>query len=71
MLLSSTRLSEPRTPGFTTFDLRAYWQFNKHLKLNGGVENLTNRNYLEHLSVHNPKVFEPGTNFFLGAQLDY
>ena len=67
----STRLSEPRTPGFTTFDLRGYWQFNKHLKLNGGIENITNRNYLEALSVHNPAVFEPGTNFFLGAQVDY
>ena len=67
----STRLSEPRTPGFTTFDLRGYWQFNKHLKLNGGIENLTNLNYLEALSVHNPAVFEPGTNFFLGAQVDY
>ncbi len=67
----STRLLEPRTPGFTTFDLRGYWQFNKHLKLNGGVENLTNLNYLEPLSVHDPAVFEPGTNFFLGMQLDY
>lgn len=67
----STRLSEPRTSGFTTFDLRGYWQFNKHLKLNGGIENITNLNYLEALSVHNPAVFEPGTNFFLGMQLDY
>jgi iron complex outermembrane receptor protein len=67
----STRLEEPRTPGFTTFDLRGYWQFNEHLKINGGVENLTNLNYLEPLSVHDPAVFEPGTNFFLGMQLDY
>lgn len=67
----STRLEELRTPGFTTFDLRGYWQFNEHLKINGGVENLTNLNYLEPLSVHDPAVFEPGTNFFLGMQLDY
>ena len=67
----STHLAEPSTPGFTTFDLRGYWQFNKHLKLNGGIENLTNKNYLEHLSVHDPAVLEPGTNFFLGVQLDY
>ena len=67
----STRLAEPSTPGFTTFDLRGYWQFNKHLKVNGGVENITNTNYLEHLSVHDPAVFEPGTNLFLGAQLDF
>ncbi|MFM9961606.1 MAG: TonB-dependent receptor domain-containing protein [Planctomycetaceae bacterium] len=67
----AAQLSEPTTPGFTTFDLRGYWQYNEHLKLNGGIENLTNRNYLEHLSVHNPAVLEPGTNFFLGVQLDF
>ena len=66
-----TTFDEPRTPGFMTFDLRGYWQVNKHLKLNGGVENFTNRNYLEALSVHDPRVYEPGTNFFLGGQFDY
>lgn len=66
-----TSYDEPRTAGFTTFDLRGYWQFNKHLKLNGGIENFTNKNYIDALSVHNPAVYEPGTNFFLGAQLDY
>ena len=64
-------LAEPTTPGFTTYDLRGYWQFNKHLRLNGGVENFTNKNYLEHLNVHNPAVFEPGANFFLAMQWDY
>lgn len=67
----STHLFEPTTPGFTTCDLRAYWQFSEHLRLNGGIENITNKNYLEHLSVHNPAVYEPGTNFYLAMQVDY
>lgn len=64
-------LLEPTTPGFTTYDLRGFWHVNEHLKLSGGVENITNKNYLEHLNVHVPPVLEPGTNLFVGVQWDY
>ncbi len=64
-------LFEQSTPGFTTFDLRAWWQINKHLRLTGGIDNLTDKNYLEHLSVHAPRVLEPGINFYIAMQIDF
>ena len=64
-------LLEPTTPGFSTFDLRAYWQVSENMRLTGGGENLTNTAYIEHLNVHNPRVLEPGANIFLAVQTDY
>ncbi len=64
-------LFESATPGFTIYDLRAWWQVNECLRLTTGIDNLTNKNYLEHLSVHAPRVLEPGLNFYLAMQLDY
>jgi len=39
------------TPGFTTFYLRAYTQARSGLNLVGGVDNLFDKNYLEHLDL--------------------
>ncbi|MFN0016996.1 MAG: TonB-dependent receptor [Pirellulaceae bacterium] len=64
-------LLEPTTPGFSTFDLRAYWQANENLRLTGGVENFTNTAYIEHLNVHNPPVLEPGANIYVAVQTTY
>src|SRR5262249_13605273 len=41
-------LGEVGTPGFTVYDIRAFWQANKHLLLTTGVENVGNKNYREH-----------------------
>jgi outer membrane receptor protein involved in Fe transport len=61
------------TPGFTTYDLRAYWQVNKGLLLTAGVENFTNKTYLEHLDLRTPGLgfLQPGINFYFGAKMDY
>ncbi len=65
------RLLEPTTPGFSTFDLRGYWQTSENIRLTGGIENLTNTAYIEHLKVHNPRVLEPVTNIYWAVQTDY
>jgi outer membrane receptor protein involved in Fe transport len=65
-------LLEQFTGGFTVYDLRSYWQANKNLLLTAGVENFTNKLYHEHLDLRTGLgVFQPGVNFYLGAQLQY
>jgi len=58
--------SESRTPGFTTFLLRGYWNVNPNLSLVAGVENLFDKSYLEHLDLRLPD--DPG-NGFVGTQV--
>jgi len=64
-------LAELPTAGFTTCDLRAYWQAMDGLRITAGFENLFDKNYLEHLNVQIPAVFEPGLNFYVATQMDY
>ncbi len=79
----ATSLGEVRTPGFTTIDLRGFYQVSKNFLITGGVENLGDRFYREHLDpiasvllqqntgVAVPLLYRPGTNFFLNTQLTY
>lgn len=79
----ATSLGEVRTPGFTTIDLRGYYQVNTNLLLTAGVENLGDRLYREHLDpiaanllqdatgTSVPLLFRPGTNFFFNVQYKY
>jgi outer membrane receptor protein involved in Fe transport len=46
---------EDNTPGFTVWHLRAYWAASRNLRLTGGVENVFDRNYLEHLDLRLPE----------------
>jgi outer membrane receptor protein involved in Fe transport len=66
-------LTEVATPGFTTYDLRTYWQVNKGLLLTAGVENFTDKTYREHLDLRTPGLgfLQPGINFYFGAKMDY
>jgi iron complex outermembrane receptor protein len=65
-------LGEQATPGFTVVTLRSYWQVNQYVLLTGGVENLTNTFYREHLDLRTGTgYFEPGVNFYFAAQLTY
>jgi outer membrane receptor protein involved in Fe transport len=66
-------LAEVATPGFTVYDLRGYWQVNKDFLLTAGVENFTDKTYLEHLDLRTPGLpfFQPGINFYFGAKLNY
>ncbi len=68
----ATSLLESETPGFTTYDVRGFWRVCKNLMLVSGVENLTDKQYREHLDSRNfSSVFQPGVNFYFGAELTY
>ncbi len=45
---------EQATPGFTVWHLRGYWAASRNIRLTAGVENLFDRNYLEHLDLRLP-----------------
>lgn len=65
-------LGERRTGGFTVWDIRGYWKTTDNLFLTCGVENFTNKFYREHLDYRTGLgVFQPGINFYLGAELVY
>ncbi|MCA9139723.1 MAG: TonB-dependent receptor [Planctomycetales bacterium] len=64
-------LQEQPTPGFTTYDLRAYRRIDQWL-LTSGVENLTNKFYQEHIDFRVGRgVYRPGIAFYCGAEVRY
>ncbi len=72
----ATSLLENSTPGFTVWDLRGTWkpQRKRNLTLVAGVENFTDKQYREHLdfrSLNGVSIFQPGVNFYFGADLSY
>jgi outer membrane receptor protein involved in Fe transport len=73
----ATSLGEIPTPGFTTFNIRSYWQASERVLLTAGVENLGNRWYREHLDPISGNIigvgalYRPGTNFYFGTQFTY
>ncbi len=44
-------VAEERTPGFTVWNLRCYYNCTKNFHLIAGIDNLLNRNYQEHLDL--------------------
>jgi outer membrane receptor protein involved in Fe transport len=68
----ASSLLEQETAGFTTYDLRAYWQATDCMLLVAGVENLTDKYYREHLDLRTGYgVFQPGRSFYFGTELQY
>ena len=68
----ASSLLEKETPGFTTYDLRGYWQATDRLLLIAGVENLTDKHYREHLDLRTGYgVYQPGRSFYFGTELQY
>lgn len=68
----ASSLLEKETPGFTTYDLRGYWQATDSLLLIAGVENLTDKQYREHLDLRTGYgVYQPGRSFYFGTELQY
>jgi iron complex outermembrane receptor protein len=68
---------EEATPGFMTLFVRGHYRFNNNLSIVGGIDNLTNRNYFEHLNRRLPadpgryqalQVFAPGFSPYLGME---
>ena len=64
-------LDEIETPGFTTYNLRAYGRRGPWL-VTTGIENLTDKFYREHIDYRSGRgVFRPGISAYLGAELTY
>ncbi len=74
---------EEATPGFTTFYVRGYWNPTETLSIVGGVENLFDRSYQEHLDLRllanpgiappdprgfNTRVYSPGITPYVGVE---
>lgn len=68
----ASSLFEQESPGFTTYDVRGYWQATDRLLLIAGVENLTDKQYREHLDLRTGYgVYQPGRSFYFGTELQY
>ena len=68
----ASSLFERGTPGFTVWDVRGYWQVQDNFSLTAGVENFTDKFYREHLDYRaGLGVFQPGINFYFGAETTY
>ncbi len=72
----ATSLLESATPGFTVWDLRGTFRPlpRRDLTMVAGIENFTDKQYREHLdfrSVNGSSVFQPGVNFYVGADASY
>ena len=68
----ATSLEELPTAGFTTWNLRGYWQASDDLLLVAGIENFTDKQYREHLDLRTGNgVFQPGANFYFGMEMSY
>ncbi|MEX2186709.1 MAG: TonB-dependent receptor [Pirellulales bacterium] len=71
--IMSASLGEQVTPGFTSLDIRGFYAINDVWRLVGGVENIGDRNYQEHLDARRDLsygtpggVFRPGVNAYFG-----
>jgi len=64
----SQAYNEQTSPGFTLINLALSYQFNKNLQVYGGVRNLLNTNYYEHLNRNiigtQYPLYEPGIVFY-------
>ena len=69
-----TRFEAP-TPGWTTIDLTAGARLSEGLTLRAGVQNLTDRYYVNHLNSLNPftrrRIAELGRRAYLGAEFGF
>lgn len=64
-------LEEIETPGFTTYDVRAFKRAGQWL-FTAGIENFTDKYYREHLDYRSGfGVFRPGINFYSGVEVTY
>lgn len=65
----SPSFGEMETPAFLVMNAGAAYRFSSQMKLSGGVENLFDRAYYEHLSRRIPggdrPLYSPGRNFYL------
>ena len=65
---------EVATAGFTLYDIRGYYRIGQATLLTLGVENFTDKRYLEHLDLRTiglGPTFQPGASFYTGVERTY
>lgn len=64
---------EQRVGGWTTGNLRGYWNVTKNLLVSGGINNVFDRNYIQFLSLQTPplQVLSPGISPYLSTEWIY
>ncbi len=75
---------ELRTPGFTVYNIRGYYNVNDNFNIIGGVDNLFDKQYLEHLdlrlaaqpvsggaTIPQTRVLSPGFSPYIGMEWTY
>jgi iron complex outermembrane receptor protein len=71
----ATVLGETPTDGYVTLDLKGGVEVGRGVSLEGGVTNVTDVNYVNHLNAKDPyfgtPIPEPGRVFFVGATYDF
>lgn len=67
--IASVNSQETRTPGHALFDLHMSAPITDYVRLRGGIENIGNRHYLDHLSVN--ELPGTGRNIYVTLRLTY
>lgn len=65
-------LEEVATPGFTTFDIRGFRRITSQWQITGGIENVGDRFYQEHLDYRTGLgVYRPGVGYYTGLEWSF
>ncbi|MFO0812300.1 MAG: TonB-dependent receptor [Gemmatales bacterium] len=68
----ATSLGEIPTPGFTVYNVRGNWRINDTWAISGGIENVFDRFYREHLDIiTGAGVYQPGRNFYAVVEMRF
>jgi iron complex outermembrane receptor protein len=72
----SEEFGETATPGFALLDVKVTYHASSQWQFTGGINNLLNRNYYEHLnrsvrSTDQPPLFAPGRNIFVSFNYSF
>jgi outer membrane receptor protein involved in Fe transport len=70
---------EEETPGFTTINLRGYWNPSENVQFIAGIENMLDKTYLQHLDNRLPAsgiypaafAYAPGFTPYIGIDWKY
>ena len=67
------RQIEQQTPGWTIYNLRGYWNVSQNMMLSGGINNIFDKTYIQHLSLRTPPVlvYSPGISPYMSMEWIY
>ncbi|HMP15975.1 MAG TPA: TonB-dependent receptor, partial [Gemmatales bacterium] len=68
----ATSIGELPTSSFTVYNVRGNWQVNETWNISGGIENVFDRFYREHLDIiTGAGVFQPGRNYYVVVEMRF